>query len=881
MEDELVGRHDVLALAFDALKRGVRGDPRPIIVEGGPGAGKTAFLAALCTYAARVGAAVIRARPGEVDEVIPYSCIRRLTPGAAGTDDVSPTQLARALRDKAAGAPMFVVIDDAQWADGATLALLPALATDLAPDGLLALAHLPVAPLSPLARALTQLAVLDPLAVRLEPLDEFDATALAAGLVGGDLSDELAETLRVRSPLSPLLVRQIVLPHRTVPVDDRGEQTAAVADAVAVLGRVALGVGAVRDAVGLMAGCSNEAADAALDALVADGLLTAAPDGGLEFAQPAVRTSRYDALGPVGRRRLHRLAAESLRAARDAGAMVPREVMVAHVAASAEAGDEDAVALLVEAADATQDAAPDLSVAWYQSALSLQRRDAPPVQRGTILGKLALAQLSAEQVAAAAQTAGEALVCLPPGRRWARAAAARVSALNRLGRANEALTEVRRLLQDASEASGDELQATTVAALHNAGHVREAARLGRLALDRGLADPLPRVGVLVSLAGAEFATGDFAAAIVHVDEAARLAATRSRPLHGSALTVKGLLLAQMGRLPAAQQALTEAARLADALHVAAPVEMIEVGWAYVGWLAGEWDRAEAAARRALTSAVREGSARHFGSAVAPMLPIHVARGEFKTVRQALAGSDAPADAAAGRGALWSGWVRGSMRSVLGDHGAALDELARTWHLSGESASGGYGAFLLAALVEAAAAVGDRSALDRWCGELAGLSDRTGEAFHAALTLRGHALREGDASAAAAAAEAFAGLGMRFESARSLLFAAELGGGGDHAAAALGVFDSLGARPWRQRAAAALRAHGRAAPRARRPRQQGLTTVEAEVAHLVAEGLSNPEIAAALSYSRKTVEGYLSRIYAKTGLRSRSELAVAVAAGDVS
>jgi DNA-binding CsgD family transcriptional regulator len=45
-----------------------------------------------------------------------------------------------------------------------------------------------------------------------------------------------------------------------------------------------------------------------------------------------------------------------------------------------------------------------------------------------------------------------------------------------------------------------------------------------------------------------------------------------------------------------------------------------------------------------------------------------------------------------------------------------------------------------------------------------------------------------------------------------------------------------------------------------------------VSTLVAQGLSNREVAAELYVSPKTVQYHLTRIYAKLGVRSRSELA---------
>ena len=58
--------------------------------------------------------------------------------------------------------------------------------------------------------------------------------------------------------------------------------------------------------------------------------------------------------------------------------------------------------------------------------------------------------------------------------------------------------------------------------------------------------------------------------------------------------------------------------------------------------------------------------------------------------------------------------------------------------------------------------------------------------------------------------------------------------------------------------------------------EGLTPTEARVADLLAGGLSNKEIAAALVVSVSAVEAHLTRIYAKLGLRSRAQLARTVA-----
>ena len=79
-----------------------------------------------------------------------------------------------------------------------------------------------------------------------------------------------------------------------------------------------------------------------------------------------------------------------------------------------------------------------------------------------------------------------------------------------------------------------------------------------------------------------------------------------------------------------------------------------------------------------------------------------------------------------------------------------------------------------------------------------------------------------------------------------------------------------AMEWREAAAFAQRARGER----KRPRHgwASLTPTEQQVVELVAEGLTNPQIADRLLMGRATVKTHLEHVFTKTGVRTRAELA---------
>ena len=86
-----------------------------------------------------------------------------------------------------------------------------------------------------------------------------------------------------------------------------------------------------------------------------------------------------------------------------------------------------------------------------------------------------------------------------------------------------------------------------------------------------------------------------------------------------------------------------------------------------------------------------------------------------------------------------------------------------------------------------------------------------------------------------------------------------------------MFHRLGAAPWADRAGAELRATGETARKRDLSAVAQLTPQELQVAGLVAEGLTNREIAAQLFLSPRTVDYHLRKVFTKLGIVSRADL----------
>jgi DNA-binding CsgD family transcriptional regulator len=241
----------------------------------------------------------------------------------------------------------------------------------------------------------------------------------------------------------------------------------------------------------------------------------------------------------------------------------------------------------------------------------------------------------------------------------------------------------------------------------------------------------------------------------------------------------------------------------------------------------------------------------------------------------------------GADAWWLDLTRALLEEQKGDVARALDILVELWSASGAVGVGArptVGPHLIRLAISAGRGSHARSvAAD--VGVAAATSD-TASAHAGALWCRG--LVDRDRSALAAATDIFRQAGRSLECATVAEVTTTLPGGEAQTDVgllemALGIYEKLGASADRARVQASLRAAGvlvRTSGRVSRARTGwgSVTAKESEIALLVTEGLTNPEIAKRLYVSPRTVETHVAHLFRKLGVRSRRELRAAMHPG---
>lgn len=227
--------------------------------------------------------------------------------------------------------------------------------------------------------------------------------------------------------------------------------------------------------------------------------------------------------------------------------------------------------------------------------------------------------------------------------------------------------------------------------------------------------------------------------------------------------------------------------------------------------------------------------------------------------------------------------RAALMLERGDPDASAGELERILAFVGEEERT-LRAGALELVVRAQTGRGDQAAAKRALDELRRIGEALASAPMAASVALGEGILARRFGTAPEAARAFAravdlyhSCGAPFEAAQARLALGEtLAETGDRAAAARearfarDAFHALGARLYEERAAQWLdRGAGAAAPLM----QPALTARQAEILRLVAQGLSNPEIAARLELSGHTVKRHVANLLSRLRLPTRAAAAV--------
>ncbi len=861
-----------------------------VVVEATAGLGKTALLERAAELAATAGCVVRLASPDPGERQFAFGVIRTLLEApvrdAAATERdqllAGAATLAGALLlDGAAGCPepgtgcaapiahsvmwlcarlagarpLALIVDDAQWSDRGSLAVLSYLAGRADELPLLIV----VAARTGDARAAADMLALlggarSATALHPHPLTQMGAARLIRELAPGTPIHTCVDCHRAASG-NPWLIGELA---RRIQTGGTGSMRAVVRRRIAQLepgdravaaARAVLGDGARPQAIAAVAGVALDELGPARDALTAAGLLT--PDG-RDMAHDLIAAAIRDDLPAAERERLHRESARALIALNPSAGDV-----AGHLLHARPQGDPDFSEWLERAAaTAAQRGTPQRAVTYLERALD---EHAPGEPRGRVLAALAAAAFDA-------------------GLRDPR------------DRLREALGDI--------ENPGARLDALTRLAGYAAFHGARAADVDLLV--RELADPSHRAGAQAALLDALLATPERRAE--HASLAAELPATDDPLLHrvvlahrawlatqsstadadmcaamASAALDRGLLLRDARKRAAfhlcvgvliltdhSQHASRAIAALQTEAHALGSVPMQAAAATYTAQLSlrsGQVAEAEAHAREALELAT--GST--FATSAAEVLVAALAeRGAFEEARDVLQSAGGLIQAP-GRLALAAGDFEAAHDHAVeagDDAGAALalahlgrrDEAVRLAE-DELTVAEGFGAPVAIARAHVARAVAEpddeaRIAICRRA--LASLGADAGAAVLESVRLR---LELGST---------LTRLGRRVE-ARGLL------------RPALADADAAGASLLADRARRELVATGLRPRRAALEGASALTPRQRQIVELAAAGTANRAIAQQLFLSIKTVETHLAAGYRKLGVRTRVDLSAAVAA----
>jgi DNA-binding CsgD family transcriptional regulator len=899
----LIGRRREQVAINELLQAARDGTGGVLVLHGEPGVGKTALLAD--TAQAGSGFRTISAVGVEGEMELPFAALQQLCSpilelaerlpslqqealsvafglSAGPTPDAFLIGLATLglLSEGAEAQPLLCMVDDAQWLDSASAKALTFAARRVLAEKIAVFFA---------ARELdTGLAALPTL--QLQPLGQNDARNLMRSVMPGPIDERVLERLVVETHGNPLAV--VEFPRGLAPAQLAGgfalpaalplttrieESFARRLDGLSTQARRLLLLASAEPtgdpALLWRAARTLDIPESAGQALEAEGLL--ALSDGVVFRHPLVRSAAYGSAEPEERRQTHRVLAEAI------DPQLDPDRRAWHRAQAAVAPDEH------------------VAVELERSAARAQAR-----------GGLAAAAAFLERAAA---------LTVEPSRRAERALMA--------ARANlyaGAFDEALRLLPMAEAGSSDELQRAQAELLRgqiafSSGLGGDAAPLLLKAAERlePLNLDLARETYLHAWGAAAFGARAGAGHLPEVCRAARALPPARKPVRPVDLLLDGLVLLITDGRAAAAPALREAAS-AFAGEEMSIDERLRWAWLATAASYAMWDNdgSRAISERQIELA-RDAGALEGLPLYLVALGVAVAwSGDFPAATSLIAEVD---EVTAATGAHMPPFAALELLSLRGREaetseliGAILEQSEDSRHgaavIAAQRASavlhnglGRYEEALAAAqqaswdpldlypsmwalpeLVEAAARSGNteiaRNALER----LAATTQPAGSDFGLGIEARSRALLSEGEAAERLYREAIERLGrtqLRPELARAHLVYGEWlrrerrrADARTQLRTAHEQFTSIGMEAFAERARVELQATGERARKRTADMLDQLTSQEAQIAGLAADGHTNREIGAQLFISPSTVEYHLGKVFRKLHVKSRTELA---------
>jgi DNA-binding CsgD family transcriptional regulator len=924
----LIGRDTELAMLVRLVQETVAGQGSSVLIEGEPGIGKSTLVRAAVAEAAAADCQMFWGVGDELGQALPLlplleglrvrepstnprrNTIVRLLRGELTADrgtDVSAAlaeQMLALVAEQCAEQPVILVIDDLQWADQASVALWARLARTARLTRLLLVGIMRPVPQREDLLTLRRV-VGDEARLQLAGLDEAAVAELVAGLIGGQPDEELLR-LAGGAAGNPLYVTELVaalarsssvivagagaaLTGGSAP----GSLSAAIANRLGfvsgpvreVLRAAALlGVDfAVRD-LAIVLGRGVADLIPAVDEARAAGVL-AESSNALAFRHPLIRAALYDEMPTPVRAAWHRDAARALAEAKAPADRVARQLLqaVGGLGGPVEPMDEWMLDWLARTAELLIGQAPQVAVELLHRAVASS--PAGSAQHGYLVGRLADALYRIGDTAEAEQVANQALAHatdpdLIVDLHWTLA-----QCRMRVGRSAESLATLDRAMATPGISARHRARLLVLAARthDNLGEVEKAGQVASTALE------------VASEAGDNWAMG-WALHVLTIVTAAQGQMTDALPLFDQALTVtqadptltdlrlllqinKAVMLGILDQYEEAFAAARQARHLADQVGTVIRLAQAHGALGQLLFDTGRWTDALAEVQ-ILQEHLKEAIAACSDLGIAAVICFH--RGEAAAARDYLAAAVPHAERIGGRVVGPLALARSMNREQEGALAEALAVLTAGFADNSEELDEIED--LLADAVRLATKTGELTTAQALTGHAEALGATSEIPHRQANALYCRGLLGHDPDRLLAAAERYEDASRPLLRAKALEAAAEefvrADDRGQARAAytsAVEIYTSLGAAGDVARLRASFHAHGiRRGPHAKhRQAQSGwdsLTPTEIKIAALVEGGLSNPEIAAKLLLSRRTVATHVSHILKKLDVHSRTDIA---------